>query len=52
MTNKPDRTVNAVPTANPRPHGGEQTPTNLVHIPEKPAPTSAYFGDFGRKEGN
>jgi hypothetical protein len=24
----PDRSLNAVPTANPRPHGGEQSPGN------------------------
>ena len=50
MTNKPtDRTTTAVPTENPRPSGGEQTPTNLVRVPEKPAPTAADFGGFGRK---
>jgi hypothetical protein len=51
MTKPSDRTTTAVPTANSRPAGGEQRPSNVIRAPEKPAPTSADFGGFGRKEG-
>jgi hypothetical protein len=49
MTKPDDRTMNSVPTENPCPSGSEQTPTNLVRAPEKPAPTPDKFGGFGRK---
>jgi hypothetical protein len=49
MTDKPsDRSMNSVPTENSRPHGGEQTPTNLKSVPERPAPTKDQFDGYGR----
>ena len=29
--------------------GGEQTPSNVRPVPEKPAPTPADFGGFGNR---
>lgn len=61
MTSPPDRSMNATPTENRSPAGGEISPTNLViapvehrsipkvvGLPERPSPTPEHFGGYGR----
>ena len=48
-TSKPtDRFSETVKIENTKPAGGEQTPTNLKPVPERPAPTADQFGGFKR----
>ena len=49
MSKPDDRSTNSVSTENSRPRGGEQTPTNLKTVPDKPASTPEQFGGYGRK---
>jgi hypothetical protein len=48
MSKPSDRFSETIKIENQRPAGGEQRPSRLPLVTEKPAPTSDKFGGFGK----